>query len=73
MCKEDEKRKFEDDLKGCALRHIGEERELISKGKVEDADVELSYAEKHFKEKDAFSITTLGYRGTNFHGWSLSR
>jgi hypothetical protein len=42
---------FEGDLKGCALKHIGEARKLISKGKFEDADVELNYAEKHLKEK----------------------
>ena len=50
MCKEKEKCKFKDDLRGCALKHIGEARKLISKGKFEDADVELSYAEKHLKE-----------------------
>ena len=51
MCKKEKKCLFEDDLKGCALKHIGEARKLISKGKFEDADVELSYAEKHLKEK----------------------
>jgi len=51
MCKEEEKCGFEDNLKGCALKHIGEARKLISQGKFEDADVELSYAEKHLKEK----------------------
>jgi hypothetical protein len=49
MCK-DEKCKFEDDLKGCALNHIGAARKLISKGEIEDADAELSYAEKHLKK-----------------------
>jgi hypothetical protein len=51
MCKEEETCEFEDDLKSCALKHISEARKLISKGKSEDADVELSYAEKHLKEK----------------------
>jgi len=51
MCKEKEKCEFEDDLKGCVLKHIGEARKLISKGKFEETDVELSYAEKHLKEK----------------------
>lgn len=51
VCKENEKCEFEDDLKGCALKHIGKARELIAKGKGEDADVELSYAAKHLKEK----------------------
>jgi hypothetical protein len=50
MCKEDEKCEFEDDLKGCALKHIGAARKLISKGEIKDADAELSYAEKHLKE-----------------------
>ena len=51
MCKkEEEKCELRNDLKGCALKHIGEARKLISKGKVEDADTELSYAEKHLKE-----------------------
>ncbi len=50
MCKEKEKREFKDDLEGCALKHRGEACKLISKGKFEDADVELSYAEKHLKE-----------------------
>ena len=51
MCKEEEKCELVDDLKGCALKHISEARRLISKGKFEDADVELSYAEKHLREK----------------------
>ena len=50
MCKEEKKCDFEDDLKGCALKHISEARKLISKGKFEDADVVLSYAEKHLKK-----------------------
>ena len=50
MCKKEERCEFEHDLKGCALKHISEARKLISKGKFEDADVELSYAEKHLKE-----------------------
>ena len=41
--------KLSDDPKGCALKHIGEARKLISKGKVEDADTQLSYVEKHLK------------------------
>jgi len=51
MCKQEERCKFEGDLKGCALKHMSEARKLISKGRFEDADVELSYAEKHLKEK----------------------
>jgi hypothetical protein len=50
MCKKGDECEFEEDLKGCALKHIGEARKLISKGKFEDVDVELSYAEKHLKE-----------------------
>jgi hypothetical protein len=63
---------FEGDLKDCALKHIGEARKLISKGKFEDADVELNYAEKHLKEK-AYSTTTLDCRSTNSHSLSLTR
>jgi len=49
MCKKEEC-ELKNDLKGCALKHIGEARKLISEGKVEDADAELSYAEKNLKE-----------------------
>ena len=57
MCEKEEKCEFEEDLKGCALKHISEARKLISKGKFEDADVELSYAEKHLKETQIRSET----------------
>lgn len=50
MCKEEKKCEFQEDLKGCALKHIGEARKLISKGQFEEADAQLSYAEKHLKE-----------------------
>ena len=50
MCKE-KNCEFEDDLKGCALKHIGEARKLIAQGKFKDADAELSYTEKHLREK----------------------
>lgn len=50
MCKEEEKCEFEHDVKGCSLKHISKAREFISKGRFEDADAELSYAEKHLKE-----------------------
>jgi len=50
MCKEEKKCEFKDDLKGCALKHIGEARKLISNGRLEDADAELSYVEKHLEE-----------------------
>jgi len=50
MCKREDKCELRNDLKGCALKHIGAARKLISKGKIEDADAELSYAEKHLKE-----------------------
>jgi hypothetical protein len=60
MCKKEEERKFEEDLKPCALKHIGEARNLISKGKFEDADVELSHAEKHLKETQIRSTKRWG-------------
>jgi hypothetical protein len=50
MCKEEKKCEFLDDAKGCALKHIGEARKLLSKDKFEDADTELGYVEKHLKE-----------------------
>jgi len=50
MCKEEAKCDYRNDLKGCALKHIGEARKLIAKGKFEEADLELSYAESHMKE-----------------------
>lgn len=50
MGKKEERCELRNDLKGCALKHIGAARKLISKGKIEDADAELSYAEKHLKK-----------------------
>jgi len=50
MCKEEATCDFRNDLKGCALKHIGEARRLIAKGKFREADLELSYAESHMKE-----------------------
>ena len=49
--KECRKCEFEDDLRGCALKHIGEARKLISKGDPKGADLQLSYIEKHLKQK----------------------
>jgi hypothetical protein len=50
VCKEEAKCNLRNDLKGCALKHISEARKMISKGKLKDADAELSYAENHLKE-----------------------
>jgi len=50
MCKGEAKCDFKHNLKGCALKHIGEARKLISKGEFEDADIELSYTERHLNE-----------------------
>jgi hypothetical protein len=50
MCKEEANCDFRNDLKGCTLKHISEARKLISKGKFEEADLELSYAERHLSE-----------------------
>jgi hypothetical protein len=49
MCKEG-KCDYRKDLKGCALKHIGEARKLIATDKFKEADLELSYAESHMKE-----------------------
>ena len=50
MCKEESKCDFRNDLKGCALKHISEARKLISEGRFEEADAELSYAERHLSD-----------------------
>ena len=39
-----------DDLKGCAFNYVAEARRLISQGKVEETDSQLSSFEKHLKE-----------------------
>ena len=39
-----------EDLRGCASKHISKARRLISQGKVEEADSELSSFERHLKE-----------------------
>ena len=52
MCKEVECKKCEcaEDLKGCATRHVGEARKLISKGDLEGADRQLNHIERHLTE-----------------------
>ena len=45
-----EKCKYAEDLKGCAAKHVGEARRMISKGDPEGADLQLNYLEKHLKE-----------------------
>jgi hypothetical protein len=50
MCKEEAECNFKNNLKGCALKHISKARNLISNGKFEEADIELSYAETHLSE-----------------------
>lgn len=53
MCREVECKKCEyaEDLKGCATKHIGEARRLISEDDVKGADLQLSYVERHLKEE----------------------
>ena len=53
MCKREgecEECEFRHDIKGCVLKHITKARKLISEGRLEDADAELRYVEKHLKE-----------------------
>jgi hypothetical protein len=38
------------DLHGCASKHVGEARKMISEGKFEEADKNLHSLEKHLKE-----------------------
>ena len=49
MCREMEC-EYAEDLKGCATKHVGEARRLISKGNPEGSDLHLNYLEKHLKE-----------------------
>jgi len=37
-------------LRGCASKHIGQARKMISEGKFEEADEQLNSIEKHLKE-----------------------
>jgi hypothetical protein len=39
-----------DDLRGCAFKHVVEARRLISQGKVEEADSQLSIFKKHLED-----------------------
>jgi hypothetical protein len=38
------------DLHGCASKHVGDARRMISEGKFEEADKQLYRLEKHLKE-----------------------
>ena len=53
MCREGEckKCKYVENLKGCAAKHVGEARRLISNGDSVEADLQLSYVETHLKEE----------------------
>ncbi len=51
MCKQEKECEYKNDLRGCALKHISQARTFIAKGKYEEADNELDYAEKHLKEQ----------------------
>lgn len=42
---------FKDDLRGCALKHVEEARRLISEGDLKGAILQLSYVERHLREK----------------------
>lgn len=42
---------FEDDLRGCAIKHIQEARKLLASGDYEDVDSQLSSVEEHLREK----------------------
>ncbi len=42
-----ERCEFEDDLRGCALKHINEARKQISKDNSKGADLQLIYLERH--------------------------
>ncbi|MFQ6126939.1 MAG: hypothetical protein ACE5R6_20365 [Candidatus Heimdallarchaeota archaeon] len=42
---------LEDDLKKCALKHIGTARKLLATGELESADRHLRSIETHLREK----------------------
>lgn len=48
--KECKRCEYAEDLRGCAAKHIGAARRLISEGDVKGADLQLSSLEKHLKE-----------------------
>ncbi len=66
MCKkEKEKCEFKDDSKGCALKHISKARELLSKGDVEGADLDindLSIMKRLIKDSKLFKKVGTGKR-----------
>jgi hypothetical protein len=39
-----------DNLKGCAEKHVGEARRLISEGDMDEADLQLSYFERRLNK-----------------------
>lgn len=50
MCKQKKDCEYQDDAKGCALKHIKKARELLAESKYQDADIMLKYAEQHLNE-----------------------
>ena len=54
MCREVECKmcEYAENLKGCAAKHVGEARKLISNGDSEKADLQLSYLEKHLNKQN---------------------
>lgn len=38
---------FQEDMKGCALKHIKEARKLLANGEYKGVDRQLSYIEEH--------------------------
>lgn len=48
VCKKCE---YAENLKGCATKHVGEARRLLSEGNAKEADLQLSYVETHLKEE----------------------
>ena len=41
---------FEEDLRGCALKHIQEARKLLASGDYKSVDRQLSSVEAHLRE-----------------------
>ena len=53
MCNQTEcgKCDYNENLRGCATKHVEKARTLLAEGKVKGADRQLSYIERHLKEE----------------------
>ncbi|MFX1476433.1 MAG: hypothetical protein ACFFCO_13330 [Promethearchaeota archaeon] len=40
---------YEEDTRGCVLKHVGNARKLLAQGDIKGADQQLSCVERHLK------------------------